>query len=427
MASSRKLLPVEVIRRKRDGLVLSAEAIGQFIDGVVSGDVTDAQIAAFSMATYFQGLDPTERTAITRAMALSGRTLQWDAERLGGPVLDKHSTGGVGDAVSLILAPLLAAVGGFVPMIAGRGLAHTGGTIDKLEAIPGYNVAIDLASFQAIVAQHGFAICGQTADLAPADARMYATRDVTATVEQNGLITASILSKKLAAGLGFLLMDIKTGSGAFMRTRAEAESLAEVICAVGNAAGMKTEAMITPMEEPLADSAGNALEVREAVQILRGERTDGPLLDVTLSLAERMCRQSGLDPAALQAALTSGAALERFARVVHAMGGPSDFADNLDAYLPQAPIVRAVHAPVGAEGVVTGMDTRELGLAVVDLGGGRKRTGDPIDTRVGCLDWARAGDPTSRHLAVLHAADEASFELAAARIQSAYRFTPWSP
>ena len=309
MASSRKLLPVEVIRRKRDGLVLSAEAIGQFIDGVVSGDVTDAQIAAFSMATYFQGLDPTERTSITRAMALSGRTLQWDAQRLGGPVLDKHSTGGVGDAVSLILAPLLAAVGGFVPMIAGRGLAHTGGTIDKLEAIPGYNVAIDLASFQAIVARHGFAICGQTADLAPADARMYATRDVTATVEQNGLITASILSKKLAAGLGFLLMDIKTGSGAFMRTRAEAESLAEVICAVGNAAGMKTEAMITPMEEPLADSAGNALEVREAVQILRGERTDGPLLDVTLSLAERMCRQSGLDPTALQAALTSGAAL----------------------------------------------------------------------------------------------------------------------
>ena len=251
---------------------------------------------------------------------------------------------------------------------------------------------------------------------------MYATRDVTATVEQNGLITASILSKKLAAGLQFLLMDIKTGSGAFMRTREEAESLAEVICAVGNAAGMRTEAMITEMATPLAASAGNALEVREAVEILRGERTDGRLLEVTLALAERMCAQSGLSAEALRSALSSGAALERFERVVHAMGGPTDFADNLDKHLPAAPIVREVFAPDGAEGLVIGMDTRELGMAVVDLGGGRKRTGDPIDYRVGCVDWAQIGDVRQKPLAIVHAADEAGFARAAARIQNAYRF-----
>lgn len=418
-----RILPAEIIRRKRDGEILSPELIEAFIRGVVTHDVSDAQIAAFSMATYFQGLNAEERTAITRSMAHSGTVLQWDAELLGGPVLDKHSTGGVGDAVSLVLAPVLAAVGGFVPMIAGRGLAHTGGTIDKLESIPGYNVACPLDAFQRIVRTHGFSITGQTPELAPADARMYATRDVTATVEQNGLITASILSKKLAAGLQFLLMDIKTGSGAFMRTREQAESLAEVICAVGNAAGMKTEAMITDMEEPLADSAGNALEVLEALEILKGERSSGKLLDVTLALAERMCAQAGLDASRLRPALSSGAALEKFAQVVHAMGGPSDFCEKPQKYMPRASIVREVPAPLGAEGHVVAVDTRELGMAVVDLGGGRKRTGDAIDYRVGAVNWLRPGDALGgRPLVILHAADEASFERAAARIQSAYNF-----
>lgn len=416
-----RILPAEIIRRKRDGEVLSPEVIDLFIRGVVTHEVSDAQIAAFSMATYFQGLNPEERTAITRSMAHSGTVLQWDADVLGGPVLDKHSTGGVGDAVSLVLAPVLATVGGFVPMIAGRGLAHTGGTIDKLESIPGYNVACPLADFQRIVGAHGFAITGQTPELAPADARMYATRDVTATVEQNGLITASILSKKLAAGLQFLMMDIKTGSGAFMRTREQAESLAEVICAVGNAAGMKTEAMITDMEEPLADSAGNALEVLEALEILQGKRTSGKLLDVTLALAERMCAQAGLDAARLRPALSSGAALEKFAQVVHAMGGPADFCEKPEKYMPPAPIIREVLAPQGSEGHVVAVDTRELGMAVVDLGGGRKRTGDAIDYRVGAVNWLRPGDALgARPLAILHAADEASFERAAARVQSAY-------
>ena len=418
---SSSLLPAEVIRRKRDGEVLSAEILGDFIRGVVAQEVSDAQIAAFSMATYFKGLNPEERTAITRAMAHSGTVLQWDSEQLGGPVLDKHSTGGVGDTVSLVLAPLLAAVGGYVPMIAGRGLAHTGGTIDKLESIPGYNVQVELSSFQSIVARHGFSICGQTADLAPADARMYATRDVTATVEQNGLITASILSKKLAAGLQCLTMDIKTGSGAFMRTRAEAESLAKVICEVGNAAGMDTQALITDMSEPLAESAGNALEVREAVEILRGERKDGGLLEVTMDLARRMCIQSGLPEKRLSQALQSGAAMECFSKVIHEMGGPVDFCDRLDHYLPVAPIVRPVFAKPGANGVIGQVDTRELGMAVVDLGGGRRRTGDSIDSRVGCVDWAREGDSMEKPLAVIHAADEASFGRAAQRIQNAYQ------
>lgn len=416
-----RILPAEIIRRKRDGETLSPDVIEEFIRGVVTEEVSDAQIAAFSMATFFRGLNAEERTAITRSMAHSGTVLQWDAEVLGGPVLDKHSTGGVGDTVSLILAPVLAAVGGFVPMIAGRGLAHTGGTIDKLESIPGYNVACPLDSFQRVVSTHGFAITGQTPELAPADARMYATRDVTATVEINGLITASILSKKLAAGLQFLLMDIKTGSGAFMRTREQAESLAEVICSVGNAAGMNTEALITDMAEPLANSAGNALEVLEALEILQGKRTSGKLLDVTLDLAERMCNQSGLDAAGLRPALSSGAALEKFAQVVHAMGGPLDFCEKPEKYMPSAPIVREVWAL--ERGQVTSVDTRELGLSVVDLGGGRKRTGDAIDYRVGAADWLRPGESSAeKPLAILHAADDESFERAATRIQSAYTF-----
>lgn len=416
-----RILPAEIIRRKRDGETLSPDVIEEFIRGVVTEEVSDAQIAAFSMATFFRGLNAEERTAITRSMAHSGTVLQWDAEVLGGPVLDKHSTGGVGDTVSLILAPVLAAVGGFVPMIAGRGLAHTGGTIDKLESIPGYNVACPLDSFQRVVSTHGFSITGQTPELAPADARMYATRDVTATVEINGLITASILSKKLAAGLQFLLMDIKTGSGAFMRTREQAESLAEVICSVGNAAGMNTEAMITDMAEPLANSAGNALEVLEALEILQGKRTSGKLLDVTLDLAERMCNQSGLDAEGLRPALSSGAALEKFAQVVHAMGGPADFCESPAKYMPAAPVVREVWAL--ERGQVTSVDTRELGLSVVDLGGGRKRTGDAIDYRVGAVDWLRPGESSAeKPLAILHAADDESFERAATRIQSAYTF-----
>ena len=262
------LIP-EIIQKKRDGLALSTQDIRQFIQGVTSHEVTDAQIAAFSMAAFFQDFNTQERTDLTLSMRDSGQVLDWSKEALNGPILDKHSTGGVGDTVSFLLAPLLAACGGFVPMIAGRGLAHTGGTIDKLESIPGYNTGHDIAHFKQVVAETGFAIVGQTSDLAPADQRMYATRDVTATVEQYGLITASILSKKLAAGLQSLVMDIKVGTGAFMSNSAVAWELAESLCSVGTAAGMPTTALLTDMNQPLANTAGNALEVLEAISFLK--------------------------------------------------------------------------------------------------------------------------------------------------------------
>ena len=265
-----ELLIPEIIRSKRDGGELSAKEIRRFIEGVTSGEVTDAQIAAFSMAAFFKDLTMAERTEITRSMRDSGEVLHWNEFQLNGPIVDKHSTGGIGDTVSLMLAPILAACGGFVPMIAGRGLAHTGGTVDKLESIPGYNTQPTVRDFQKVVASTGMAIAGQTADLAPADRRMYATRDVTATVEQYGLITASILSKKLAAGVDHLVMDIKVGNGAFMQDMESARALAHSLCQVGTEAGMPTEALLTNMDQPLAHTAGNALEVMEAISYLKG-------------------------------------------------------------------------------------------------------------------------------------------------------------
>ena len=293
MGVEESLIP-EIIRKKRDGFALSSGEIQRFIQGVTSNEVTDAQIAAFSMASIFQDLDQRERTDLTLAMRDSGAVLDWKSFNLQGPLLDKHSTGGVGDTVSFVLAPILAACGGFVPMIAGRGLAHTGGTIDKLEAIPGYNTAPTIEHFQRTVRDVGFAIAGQTADLAPADRRMYATRDVTATVEQYGLITASILSKKLAAGLETLVMDIKVGNGAFMTDVAVARVLAKSLCSVGTRAGMPTQALLTDMNQPLADAAGNALEVAEAIQVLTGEITASRLRDVTVALAVQNLCLSGL-------------------------------------------------------------------------------------------------------------------------------------
>ena len=295
-------LPQEWIRKKRDGQRLSLEEITAFVEGVTSGAVTEAQIAAFSMAVFFQDLDVDERVALTLAVRDSGRVLSWDHDRLHGPILDKHSTGGVGDTVSLMLAPMLAACGVHVPMIAGRGLAHTGGTIDKLEAIPGYQTGIDAAHFQRVVEQHGFAIVRQTDDLAPADRRMYATRDVTATVEHLGLITASIVSKKLAAGLEHLVLDVKCGNGAVMQDAEEARRLAESMVAVGNGAGMKTSALLTDMSVPLAWSAGNALEVHEAVSYLKDPASRHPRLhEVVMALGSALLVQAGVCPDASSA------------------------------------------------------------------------------------------------------------------------------
>src|SRR5271167_382390 len=324
------ILPQEIIRLKRDGEALSAGEIGDFIAGLTSGAVTEGQAAAFAMAIFFRGMTIDERVYLTQAMTRSGAKLDWRAANLPGPVVDKHSTGGVGDNVSLMLAPMLAACGAYVPMISGRGLGHTGGTLDKLDSISGYVSQPDLALFKRVVKEAGCAIIGQTSDLAPADRRLYAIRDVTATVESIALITASILSKKLAAGLEGLVMDVKTGSGAFMATLDGARELATSIATVANDAGLPTVSLITDMNEPLASAAGNAVEVQNAVDYLSGER-DARLHEVTLALGAELLALSRLAPdvaagrAALERSLASGAAAERFELMVRALGGPNDF------------------------------------------------------------------------------------------------------
>ena len=421
------LLPQEIIRKKRDGGALGTEEIASFVSGLVSGAVTEMQASALAMAVFFRGMTRDEAVALTLAMRDSGDVLAWAGEALPGPVLDKHSTGGVGDNVSLLLAPMVAACGGFVPMISGRGLGHTGGTLDKLEAIPGYTAKPDNALFRRVVREAGCAIIGQTENLAPADKRLYAIRDVTATVESIPLITASILSKKLAAGLDGLVMDIKTGSGAFMPTLEQSRALAASIVAVANGAGLKTTALITDMNEALAPAAGNAVEVINAIDNLTGHRRDDRLIAVTLALGAEMLVTGGLaatlDEARgrLDAALASGAAAETFGRMVAALGGPADLMERPVKHLPAAPLIRPVYA--GTAGCVAAVETRALGLAVVALGGGRTRAADPIDPAVGLTDLAAPGETvdSGRPLALVHARDEAQFERAAAAVRAAYR------
>jgi len=381
--------------------------------------VTEGQAAAFAMAVFFRGLSTPERVALTEAMTRSGTVLAWD---LPGPVLDKHSTGGVGDTVSLVLAPLVASCGGYVPMISGRGLGHTGGTLDKLSSIPGYDAVPGLDRLRQVVRETGCAIVGQTDDLAPADRRLYAIRDVTGTVESLDLITASILSKKLAAGLDGLVMDVKTGNGAFMATNAEARTLAESIVGVATGAGLKTTALLTDMDAPLASAAGNALEVAYAVETLAGRRREPRFLDVTLALGAEMLVLGGLAADAAEArerlerALASGRAAEVFGRMVAGLGGPADLVEHPERHLAPAPVVRRVEA----EGPVAGVDTRALGLAVIGLGGGRTRPQDGIDPRVGFSDLARPG-PGTGLLGIVHAADEDGAERAEAALRAAYR------
>ncbi len=342
-------------------------------------------------------------------------------------MVDKHSTGGVGDNVSLMLAPMLAACGAYVPMISGRGLGHTGGTLDKLESIPGYVAKPDNALFRKVVREVGCAIIGQTAALAPADQRLYAIRDVTATVESIPLITASILSKKLAAGLSALVMDVKSGSGAFMPTLEGARELAQSIATVATGAGVPTVALITDMDEPLASAAGNAVEVLNAVDYLTGARRDPRLHEVTLALAAEPLVARGLSPtleearAGLQRALDSGAAAERFERMVAALGGPPHFLNVARAVLPRAAVVKP--APAARAGFVEAIDARAVGLAVVELGGGRRTASDAVDPAVGLTELAGVGDEVGegRPLALVHARDETSAQAAAARLAAAYR------
>ena len=426
------MLPQEIIRRKRDGQSLESAEIAFLVQGMTDGSIGEGQIAAFAMAVFFNGMTMDERVALTRAMTASGTTLRWDDLKLAGPILDKHSTGGVGDKISLMLAPIVAACGGFVPMISGRGLGHTGGTLDKLDAIPGYSTAPDVDRFRRAVATAGCAIIGQTDDLAPADRRLYAIRDVTATVESLPLITASILSKKLAAGLGGLVMDVKTGSGAFAAGREDARDLAKSIVAVANGAGLPTMALITDMDQVLGHSVGNALEVAEAVDYLRGEH-EPRTHELVLALAVEMLVLGGLADDApgarrqVEKALTSGDAAERFARMIAGLGSPKDFLDRTDHYLPPAPVI--VSCPAEGDGYVVGMDTRALGVAVIGLGGGRRVASDRIDHRVGLTRTCQIGDAITRGqpLAMIHAADANAAEAAVSAVRGAIRIGARSP
>ncbi|MBB2898068.1 thymidine phosphorylase [Pseudomonas sp. AS2.8] len=416
-------LAQEVIRQKRDGLELSAADLQRLVSGIVDDSLGEGQIAAFAMATLLRGMTAAERTALTLAMRDSGQVLHWD---LPGPVVDKHSTGGVGDLTSLVLAPLLAACGCHVPMISGRGLGHTGGTLDKLESIPGYRIRPGLVRFRQVVAEVGCAIVGPDADLAPADRRLYAIRDVTATVESVDLITASILAKKLAAGLDVLVMDVKTGGGAFMAEQEAALRLADSIVEVAEAAGVRTRALVTDMSQPLARSAGNALEVEEAIALLTGEVRSERLWQVIQALAGEALQLAGLASDAMAAerlvleAWQSGAALARFAAMNLALGGPSDLTERPWQHLPRAPVVRAVYP--ARPGWVQQVDTRALGLLVVELGGGRQRPEDEVDPAVGLADLALPGERVAqdRPLGLVHARDTASAARAVAQLQAAY-------
>lgn len=427
-------LPQEIIRTKRDGGTLSRAEIDFFVQGLSDNSIAESQISALAMAIFFRGMSMQERVWLTEAMRDSGQVLQWHDLNLDGPVLDKHSTGGVGDVVSLMLGPIIAACGGYVPMISGRGLGHTGGTLDKMNAIPNYQTFPSDDQFRQVVKDVGVAIIGQTGSLAPADKRFYATRDVTATVESVPLITASILSKKLAAGLDGLVLDVKCGNGAIMPNLERAEELATSLVTVSQGAGLNTSALITDMNQVLAHSAGNAIEVREAIAYLRGDHRTPQLHKVTVALAAEMLLLGGLATTqesaekAVDEALVSGRAAEKFATMVKALGGPSDILDNAAAHLPLAQVSRPVFA--SAEQLANGdkvahIETRQVGLAVVALGGGRRRSEDKLDYSVGLEHIAALGQKIDEQtpLAHIYAADENSWQQAAETVRNAFQLS----
>ena len=425
------MLPQEVIRAKRDGRALAPEDIAAFVAALADGRLSEGQVAAFAMAVWFNSMGRDETVALTLAMRDSGDVLSWPG--LDRPVTDKHSTGGVGDNVSLMLAPIVAACGAAVPMISGRGLGHTGGTLDKLESIPGYDILPDADRFRAVVRAVGCAIIGQTGEIAPADKRLYAIRDVTATVDSVPLITASILSKKLAAGLGSLIMDVKVGNGAFMETLEEARVLARAIVDVANGAGVRTSALITDMNQPLADCAGNALEVANAMEFLEGRKGGTRLHAIVMAFAAHMLVNAGIAPSfeaateQARTALDSGAALDRFGRMVHALGGPSDFVARWRDHLPAAPVIRPV--PASAGGWVSAYATRDIGLSVIGLGGGRTRPDDRIDHRTGFSAILPTGTRVEKGepLALVHAADDAAAARAVAEFLASVTLTEDAP
>ncbi|BCS89147.1 thymidine phosphorylase [Pseudodesulfovibrio sediminis] len=426
-------IPQEVIRKKRDGHALSQDEIEAMVRGITDESVSEGQVAAFAMAVYFQGMTMEERIHLTCAMKESGTVLDWPSLGIESGVVDKHSTGGVGDKVSLILGPLAAACGVKNPMISGRGLGHTGGTLDKFDSIPGYNARPDLETFARVVRDVGCAIIGQTGDLAPADRRLYGVRDVTATVESVDLITASILSKKLAAGLNGLVMDVKFGCGAFMSRYEDAQELAQSVATVATGAGVPTVALLTDMNEVLGHSVGNSLEVLEAVDFLNGTYRDPRLMQATLALTGEMLLLAGVaDDMAqamvqMNAALESGAAAEIFGKMVTALGGPADFMERAHAHLDVAPVELAVHAETS--GFVTSMDCRAVGMALVGMRGGRSRADQDIDYGVGMTGFVNIGDAVSpdRPLCTIYARTQEQAEETALCIRKTVCVGPARP
>ena len=410
-----------LLQQLRDGERPSPADIRAFAEGIASGEVTDDQLGAFAMAVCWRGLSAPARVALTAAMRDGGAVMEW---QLDGPVVDKHSTGGIGDCVSLVLAPALAACGAYVPMISGRGLGHTGGTLDKLESIPGLTTRLETRQLRRQTAEIGCVIAGASGEIAPADARLYAARDVTGTVASVDLIVASILSKKLAAGLDALVLDVKCGSGAFMGSLPEAEDLAHALVGTAKGAGCGCAALVTDMGEPLARAMGNALEVAEAVAVLTGGNEE-ELAEVTMELGGTALALAGLvedadeGAEAIRRAIEDGRAAETFGRMIAAQGGPADFLSRWSDRLPGAPITREVRS--GRSGTVAAMDGRALGEAVVELGGGRRRAGDRIDPSVGLSDIAEVGRPVEPDsvLAVVHAATEDDAERAARAVRAA--------
>jgi thymidine phosphorylase len=415
----------DVIGHKRDGKSLTDPEIDYFVAGLSDSSIPAEQVSALAMAVCLNGMSFEEAARLTIGMAHSGVVLDWKSDDFGGPVVDKHSTGGVGDKVSFLLAPIAAACGCFVPMISGRGLGHTGGTTDKIECIPGYQSMPDFDLFRNVVKSVGCSIIGQTDMLAPADKRFYAIRDVTSTVESVPLITASILSKKIAAGLDGLVMDVKVGTGAFMPTTERATKLAKSIIGTAATAGLKTHALLTDMNEVLGDTAGNAVEIIESIRYLRNEHRESRLDEVTLGLCAEMLVITGMESDRNQAltkvdeAVTSGRAAEKFDQMVAAMGGPADFVDSYQQHLPTAPVIRPVHSD--KTGVLSRVDAHGIGNAIIELGGGRHVLGEALDLAVGFTDIAHIGDTVDPEtpLAIIHAATDEQAEEAAMLLRSA--------
>ena len=410
---SELFLPQELIRKKRDGASLNDAEIGFLVQGISDGSLTDAQLGAFAMAVFKCGMSMNERVDLTRHMMNSGDTLQWSQLELDGPVVDKHSTGGVGDKISLMLAPIVAACGGYVPMVSGRGLGHTGGTLDKLESIPGYDGTPNNSKFQSLVKKVGCAIIGQTANLAPADQRFYATRDVTATVESIDLITASILSKKLASGLDALVMDIKTGNGAFAADYKMAQELAQSIANVSNQSGVPTSCLITDMNQVLGHSVGNATEVIECLDFLVNPKDASTrLITLTIELSAYMLQLSGLEKdldiarKKSQDALNSGQAASIFGKMIYELGGPIDLLEKPNKHLNPMPIISPVKSKVS--GYISEIDVRAVGLSMIHLKAGRTKSTDPIDHGVGLSEIVSVGQWVSKGdtLAMAHCRDK---------------------